>query len=303
MISFFLMISWQTQFVQNYHSTYAWVLDYRNAVLKMTLFNAMLFFLLFIVTLNLLNNPIQMTFIKYLLYSPEVHVKLQGTFSMHTCSFPPSVVSLSVNMPMQELSCGISVGITCAWDSLEDLPPPGVTLKQWGINLADKHPISLICSEPIPRHILCSYSEGPSRTEPQPIAVTHWLRHTSLVFLLPHLTVFSLLLVEINCAQVHVTNFAFEDTQTLINGRWGRKTGRRKLGKISDAWDKPWKIVKSQMLRWKGLNQEYKEAKAWTQAYPERHLEFGMCQSSWSIGWAEGRDSQQPWGVIQGQLK
>lgn len=148
------MISWQSQFVQNDHSTYAWVLDYWNAVLKMTLFDAMLFFLLSLVTLNLLSNPIQVTFIKYLLYSPEVHLKLWWTLSMHADSFPPPDLSLSVRIPVEDFPAApVWVLLDLCLGQLGragDLPSPGANLKQWGIQLGDKYPASLICSGPVP---------------------------------------------------------------------------------------------------------------------------------------------------------
>lgn len=98
----------------------------------MTLFDAMLFFLLSLVTLNLLSNPIQVTFIKYLSYSPEVHLKLWWTLSMHADSFPPPDLSLSVMMPVEELSCSTSVGLT--------RPVPGTAWKSWGFTTPRSKP-------------------------------------------------------------------------------------------------------------------------------------------------------------------
>lgn len=109
--------------------------------------------------------------------------------------------------------------------------------------------------------------------------ILHWF------FSLPHLMFSTPLLIKKTiCAQVLITSFVFEDIQTLINWRWGRINGRRKFWKRSDIWDRPWKTRVQQVERWKGLNQEHKEVKAWR---PEGHLESGIRQSRRSTGFSE----------------
>lgn len=288
MTSFFLLISWQTQFVHNDHSTYAWVLDY--AVLKMTLLDVMLFSLLSILTLNLLNNPIQVTFIESLLYLLEVHMKLWWLLSTHAGRFLPSGLSPSVtNETLEGLSSGTSMGLTTpAWGSFEELEiyhpqkqPSENERYIWKINI--QFPWSAVGHSKA--HPIRSPGGSQQDRAPTP-AVTLWLRHTSLVFLPPHLTFSTPLLVQINClCPSPCYKFCFWGHSNFKKWEMGRKSGRWKVGNRSDTWDRPWKTVESQTRGWKGLNQEYKETKAWK---PEGHLESEMCQSPWNTGSAEG---------------
>ena len=209
---------------------------------------------------------------------PKVHLTTQWMSSRHTCSFSPQALSPFASMRQQEPSVG-----QCGshWRAGNDYLSRGGT--SWQVNI---QPLQSMAGRF--QGTQDSSSGAPAGPSPGGTTTdTSMVLHSS-----PYHHLYSFICANKPSVPDLVTSFAFEDSQTCRNWRWGR-VGEESYGKEG--------MLEEGLAR----QESWKTGDRWGMERPKPgpqrgrgmeacvHPESGISQSRWSPRFLEGRGSQQ----------